>query len=77
MIVCLGFLWRVTGSEGQGRHGLNWMGPPRLHHPAPAFFPEGHPPDLSTMLHAAFDDCLSHTLDYFKTYVNMTYRMVS
>ena len=77
MFVCLGFPWRETGSEERGRHGLNWMGPPRLHHPAPAFIPEGQPPHLSTMQHTATDVCLSHTLDYFKTYVNMNYLMVS
>ena len=75
--MCLGFLWRETGSERRGRHGLNWMPPPRLHHPASALLPEGQAPHLSAMPYPATDGCLSHTLDYFQTYVNMTYLMVS
>ena len=47
--MCLGFLWRETGSERRGRHGLNWMGPPKLHHPAPALLPECQAPHLSAM----------------------------
>ena len=53
------------------------MAPPRLHHPAPALLPEGQAPHLSAMPYPATDGCLSHTLDYFQTYVNMTYLMVS